>query len=197
MQGLNKLSAVTLKALPAGKYEDGGGLRFVRRSDGSAAWIFRFSVHGRRREMGLGPFPSITIKAARDLATEARQLAKRGVDPITQREAEFRESVRDLHILSDVARDCFEARKAELKGDGKAGRWFSPLEIHILLKLGKVPVAELDQLAVRDVLAPIWHVKAVTARKAANRLSIVLKHATALGLSVDLQTVDKARALLG
>ena len=147
--------------------------------------------------MGLGPYPSITLKTARDMATEARQVAKRGIDPITQREVELRDAVRNLHILSDVARDCFEARKAELKGDGKAGRWFSPLEIHILPKLGKVPVAELDQIAVRDVLAPIWHSKAVTARKAANRLSIVLKYAAALGLNVDLQAVDKARALLG
>ncbi len=194
---LHKLAAVTLKALAPGKYEDGGGLRFVRRKDGSAAWVLRFTVHGRRREMGLGPWPTIGLKTARDLANEYRQQAKRGIDPIAQRQAERREAQRNLHLLEDVARDCFEARKAELKDDGSAGRWFSPLEIHILPKLGRVPVAELDQIAVRDSLAPIWHDKAETARKAANRLNIVLRHAAALGLLVDLQSVEKARALLG
>ncbi len=147
--------------------------------------------------MGLGPYPDLSLKAAREMATEYRQQAKRGIDPIVKREAEKREAIRNLHMLKEIAQDCFEARKAELKGDGTAGRWFSPLENHILPKLGKMPIAEVDQVAVRDTLAPIWHEKAETARKAANRLNLVLKHAAALGLNVDLQAVDKARALLG
>jgi integrase len=102
-----------------------------------------------------------------------------------------------MHLLRDIALDAFESRKAELKDDGKAGRWLSPLEIHVLPKLGARPVAEIDQLAVRDTLAPIWHEKADTARKAITRLSIVLRHAAALGLDVDLQATDKAKALLG
>lgn len=90
-----------------------------------------------------------------------------------------------------------ESRKAELKNDGKAGRWFTPLELHVLPKLGKVPVGELDQVDIRDTLKPIWHTKADTARKAMNRLNICMHHAAALGYEVDLQVVDKARALLG
>ncbi len=194
---INKLTAVTLKSLSAGKHEDGAGLRFVKADTGSAKWVFRYSVYGRRREMGLGPWPDITLKMAREIAADARKLARQNIDPIAQRQAERREAQRNLHLLEDVARDCFEARKAELRGDGKAGRWFSPLEIHILPRLGKMPMAEVDQIAVRDALAPIWHDKAETARKAANRLNLVLRHAAALGLTVDLQAVDKAHALLG
>lgn len=84
-----------------------------------------------------------------------------------------------------------------LSHDGVAGRWFSPLELHILPKLGKVPVADIDQKDIRDTLAPIWHTKAETAQKALSRLRICLRHAAALGLEVDLQATDKARALLG
>ena len=91
------------------------------------------------------------------------------------------------------AADAFEARKAELKGDGTAGRWLSPLTLHVLPKLGKVPVTDLDQRDIRDTLAPIWHTKADTARKAMNRLSIVMKHAAALGLDVDLQATERRR----
>ncbi|MBY5973070.1 site-specific integrase [Ferrimonas balearica] len=58
-------------------------------------------------------------------------------------------------------------------------------------------VSDLDQKDIRDCLAPIWHTKADTARKAMNRLAICMKHAAALGLDVDLQATDKARALLG
>ncbi len=120
-----------------------------------------------------------------------------GKDAIKERERLNREAERNLNILADIAKDAFESRKAELKGDGKAGRWFSPLELHVLPKLGKMPVSRIDQRDIRDTLAPIWHTKADTARKAMNRLSICLRHAAALGLDVDLQATEKAKALLG
>jgi integrase len=72
-----------------------------------------------------------------------------------------------------------------LKGDGKTARCFTALELHILPKLGKVPVADIDQTDIRDTLAPIWHTKAETARKAMNRLGICLKYAAALGLDAE------------
>lgn len=60
-----------------------------------------------------------------------------------------------------------------------------------------MPVADVDQTEIRDTLAPIWHTKADTAKKALNRLGICLTHAAALGLDVDLQATEKAKALLG
>jgi len=147
--------------------------------------------------MGLGSVSVVSLKEAREAADRYRALVRDNIDPIKYRERQKREAARNLHFLNDIALDAFESRKAELKGDGKAGRWFSPLELHIMPKLGNVPVAELDQKDIRDVLAPIWHDKAETARKALNRLSICLKHAAALGLDVDLQATEKARALLG
>lgn len=194
---LNKLSAAQVKNAEPGKYSDGGGLWFHKRPDGGAQWVLRVVVHGRRREMGLGAYPTVSLAQARKDAEGWRAIAVQGKDPIKERERQRREAARQLHLLQDIALDAFESRKAELKGDGKAGRWFSPLELHVLPKLGKVPVAELDQRDIRDTLAPIWHEKADTARKALNRLSICMRHAAALGLDVDLQATDKARALLG
>jgi integrase len=197
MRELNKLNAPKVKSCAAGKYGDGGGLWLVKRADGGGQWVLRVVAHGRRREMGLGSLADVSLAKARDLAAQHRALAKSGIDPIKQRDKERREAARNMHLLADIALDAFESRKAELKGDGKAGRWFSPLQLHILPKLGKVPVAEIDQRDIRDTLAPIWHVKADTAKKALNRLSICFKHAAALGLDVDLQATEKAAALLG
>ena len=147
--------------------------------------------------MGLGSLSDVPLKKARELADYWRKLAVNGVDPIKDRERQARELARNDNTLCKIAVEAFDARKAELKGDGKAGRWFSPLELHVLPKLGKIPVEEVDQRDIRDVLAPIWHTKAETARKALNRLGIVLRHAAALGLDVDLQATEKAKALLG
>lgn len=99
--------------------------------------------------------------------------------------------------LEEAVSGCFEARQAELKGDGKAGRWLSPLELHVLPKIGKKAVEDVDQHIIKQALEPIWHTKADTARKAMNRLNLTLKHAAALGLDVDMQATMKARALMG
>ncbi|KEJ89811.1 tyrosine-type recombinase/integrase [Sulfitobacter donghicola] len=197
MAAIHKLSARQIETLPSGKHGDGGGLWLNVRDGGSRQWVLRVTVHGRRREMGLGGYPALSLKKAREVATHWRTMAKAGVDPVKAREKERRDALRNLHQFADVARDAFEARKAELKDEGNAGRWMSPLERHIIPKIGKVPVSEIDQIDIRDALKPIWHEKADTARKAMNRIGIVLKHAAALGLDVDLQACEKAKALLG
>lgn len=197
MRARNRLTAQFLKTAPTGKHCDGAGLWLVKREDGGAQWVLRVSVHGRRREMGLGGFPTLGLSDARKLAERWRNVAAAGRDPVKERKAEQRAARREDISLAILTADAFESRKAELKGDGTAGRWLSPLTIHVLPKLGRVPVTDLDQRDLRDTLAPIWHTKADTARKALNRVSIVLKHAAALGLDVDLQATDKAKALLG
>ena len=196
-RALNKLNAPKVRTCAPGKYSDGGGLWLIKREDGGGQWVLRVTIHGRRREMGLGSASEVSLKEARESAEKWRAKVRNNQDPIKERERERREAARNMHVLTDVANDAFESRKAELKGDGIAGRWFSPLRLYVLPKLGKVPVADIDQNDIRDVLQPIWHSKADTARKALNRLGICLKHGAALGLDVDLQATDKAAALLG
>jgi integrase len=196
-RALNKLNAPKVKTCAPGKYSDGGGLWLHKREDGGGQWVLRVTIYGRRREMGLGALTEVSLKEARESAEKWRATVRNNKDPIKEREKERREAARTLHLLKDIALDAFESRKAELKGDGLAGRWFSPLALHVLPKLGKMPVAEIDQTDIRDCLAPIWHTKSETARKAMNRLALCLKHAAALGLQVDLQATEKAQALLG
>lgn len=197
VRALHKLTAATVKSKPAGKYSDGGGLWLYKRDDGGAQWVLRYTIFSRRHEMGLGRFPDVALKEARDEAEKWRAVVRQGKDAIKERERQRREAERNMHLLDDIALDAFESRKADLKGDGKAGRWFTPLELHVLPKLGRMPVSHIDQRDIRDALAPIWHVKADTARKAMNRLGICMRHAAALGLDVDLQATEKAKALLG
>lgn len=193
----DKLSAVHVRQSPAGKYGDGGGLWLLKRSKDTGSWMLRAAVHGKLRHMGLGSIADVSLADARIAAAKWRAIARDGRDPIHERERQRRDAARNLHLLEDVAKDAFEARKAGLRGEGKAGRWFGPLENHVLPMLGKTPVADIDQIAIRDTLKPIWKSKASTAEKAIQRLAIVMRHAAALGYAVDLQAVEKAQALLG
>lgn len=191
----NTLTSLKAKNLPAGKHADGRGLWLVKRRKEAGKWLVRLTVSGKRREMGLGPWPEVTIAEARERAAEARRQVRDGSDPVAER-AKERLQPRVLTVREAIA-SCFEARKAELKGDGVAGRWISPLEQHVIPAIGTLPITDIDQHIIKRVLAPIWHDKAETATKCLNRLSLTLKHAAALGLDVDLQATMKARALLG
>ena len=190
----NRLTALGLRSLPAGKHLDGGGLYLIKSDFEVGRWMLRYRQFGRRRDMGLGGWPNVGLADARRAAESARQLLNNGEDPIAIRQVKRRAH---LHLLRDVAKDCFEARKSDLRGDGVAGRWFSPLELHVLPKLGSTPITQVNQVAIKDVLAALWRDKPVTATKALERLGIVMKHAAAMGLEVDLQATAKARLLLG
>ncbi len=137
MPALHKLSAVQIRNANPGKYNDGGGLWFHKRKDGGGQWFLRVTVHGRRREMGLGSVGEVGLKDAREEAQKWRAVAKGGKDPIKERQRLLREAARGENTLRQVAEEAFEARKAELKDDGKAGRWFSPLELHVLPNLAQ------------------------------------------------------------
>ena len=189
---LNQMKA---RNLSAGKYADGQGLWLIKRSKEFGKWVLRLSVSGKRREMGLGSWPDISIAEARERASVARKQLWEGIDPIEERQR-VRQPIEKITVKEAVM-SCFDARQAELKDDGKAGRWLSPLSVHILPKLGKKPIEAIDQHVLKKQLEPIWHDKPIAARKALNRMNLTLKHAAALGLDVDLQAVMKAQALLG
>ncbi|MFZ5675990.1 MAG: tyrosine-type recombinase/integrase [Pseudomonadota bacterium] len=192
----NRLSAVDVRQKPAGKHHDGGGLYLWKHAEGGQ-WTLRFTIHGRRKEMGLGSVTDVGLAEARRAAERWRGVVREGKNPIEERRRQEREAARNLHLLKDVAEDFFEGYKAQLKDDGKSGRWYSPLELHVLPKLGKVPMVSLTQTDIRDVLRPLRDSKPETMRKALNRLNLVIGHAAAHGLDVDLQVVEKARKLIG
>src|SRR5450755_4531921 len=90
---LHLLSARQVQNAPDGDHRDGGGLLLRVRSD-SASWVYRFTaLSGKRREMGLGvarrgsaALAGDSVAGARELAHDARELLKRGTDPIDDRE---------------------------------------------------------------------------------------------------------------
>ena len=194
---LNALSSAFVKNAPPGKHSDGAGLWLIKRTDGGAQWVLRVSLGGKRREMGLGSLIEVSLKEARELAAEYRKLAKQGIDPISKRQAQRRELLRLKGNLTTIAELAYEAKKSELKKDGLNARWFSPLQLHVLPKLGNMNVEEISQQDIAQTLKPIWDEKAETAKKAINRLNIVFTYAAAAGYDVDLNAIAKAKALLG
>lgn len=193
----NKLTVREVASFGPGSYGDGGGLWLRVSPSGSRQWIYRFRLHGKQRQSGLGGVDKVSLAKARQRRDELQAMVVDGLDPVQERRKRKAQAMTEAVTLGEVAAAAFSARQAQLKGDGKAGRWFGPLEIHVLPKLGERAIVGLTQKDIQTTLEPIWHSKAATATKAINRLNIVMQHAVAMGLSVDLQAVAKAKVLLG
>ena len=196
MAAEKKLSDRQIKNAPPGKLYDGGGL-ICRKSESSIKWVYRFSLNKKQHDMGLGTYPQVTLAEARLLRDENRKLLANGLNPIHERDRANSQAQEYDHTFASLLSLTFEAKKAELKEDGKAGRWLSPLSIHVLPKLGHRNVESLNQMDFHNLVKPLWHTKHETARKALNRIGIVLKYAAAMGLDVNLNAVPLAKELLG
>lgn len=190
----HKLSAAGARAAKPGKHSDGGGL-WLYKTERAGSWVFRYTVNRKRRELGLGPFPDLSLAAARKKAETHRKQLAEGLDPLAERDKQ--KFVPQQTTFEAIAREAFEAYKATLKADGKAGRWFSPLRLHVLPRLGHMDIRDIDQNLVRDVITPLWQRKQPTAEKALNRINICIRYAAAKGLDVNVATIPHVKILLG
>ena len=77
----HKLSAAFVKSAPVGRHTDSHGLMLVVQPSGSRSWIQRIVIQGKRRDMGLGGYPMVSLSEARDMALANRKIARSGGDP--------------------------------------------------------------------------------------------------------------------
>jgi len=196
----NKLKAVEANKL-TGRLFDGGGLYLHKKTPESGRWTYRFKHQGRSREMGLGSFPSVSLAAARKSRDAWEQVLKSGDDPIVardrQREEQRAEASRSDPTFAEAAEITFEAKRQSLRGDGKSGKWMSPIRLYMLPTIGKRRMSELHQADIHAALAPIWKIKHPTAEKAIQRTKIIFTHMRLSGVECDPFVVDMAKHMLG
>lgn len=87
---IDKLSDAQLRAwikagAPVAK-ADGGGLTFTLSAAGTAAWVLRYRFGGKARELTLGQYPDVSLKVARQRASEARADIQKGTDVARERQ---------------------------------------------------------------------------------------------------------------
>lgn len=173
----------------AGTYEDGDGLRLVVKATGRKSWVMRYQLNGKRREMGLGSFPDVGLKAARLAAADQRKLLTAGTDPMAARDA-GREALRASEraaaakavTFKTAATDYIAAHRAGWKNAKHAQQWENTLATYAEPVIGHLPVSEVGTTDVLEILQPIWTSKTETASRVRNRIELVLDAAKARGL---------------
>lgn len=196
----NKLTALGIRKAGPGIMQDGGGL-MLHRSEDSGRWVFRYSIAGRRRDMGLGTLDEVSLADARKARDRWAMVLSEGRDPIAERERQREELAQEHRKLDPTFEEwthqVFEGMKAGLRADGSRGRWMSPMTHHVFPKIGSRRMSSINQIDIADCLRPIWKTKHPTAVKALRRINIVFKKGRLTGLEVDPFVVEAARHLLG
>ena len=82
---MGKLTYAKIKSLGKGKYHDGQRLYLVLYRKGAGKWTVRYRTYGRSREMGLGPYPAVSLAEARQKLLEVVVLLSKKIDPIEHR----------------------------------------------------------------------------------------------------------------
>jgi integrase len=185
MSRTGKLSAVEVaKAKGPTVLHDGGGLYLRVSETGTKSWVFRFQLDGKRRDMGLGPYPDISLAEARGRATEHRKLRHDGIDPIEAKEAQRhaqRLSVARGRTFREMAEEFIGRKEAGWRNAKHRQQWRNTLATYVYPVFGQLPVAAIDSGLVVQVLDPIWMEKPETAVRVRGRIEAVLDAATVRG----------------
>lgn len=182
-----ELSAYQVRRLKRpGLHAVGGvdGLCLNVKASGARSWIQRVMVGGRRREVGLGAYPTVTLEQARERGREVRGQAWEGIDPVAARRAAqdtLRSSEAKRLTFDQAAKRCHQARIHEFRSDKHKADWISSLERYASPVIGRLPIANIEIAHVVAVLEPIWAEKTETATRVRQRAESVLAWATTSG----------------
>lgn len=188
---------LSVKATPK-RSADKAGLYFVGEVPGLAiqllptdakTWVLRYKLGSRRREMGLGGYPEVSLADARTLARQARQKVRDGLDPIEERRAArsaLLASAGKVMTFEDASDAMIASKQAEWKNPKSRDQWKATLESYAYPHIGRLSVSDIELSHILNVLQPIWTRIPETASRLRGRIEAVLDWATVSGYRTGL-----------
>lgn len=173
-------SAIEIRRLTEpGMHAVGGvaGLHLLVSSTGARSWILRAMVGSKRRDIGLGGFPDISLAKAKERAAQAKDKIQNGIDPVEERKATrdaLRASTAKVVTFAEAAKRCHTARASGFRNVKHRADWISSLERYAFPVIGDIQVSTIDEAHVMQVLSPIWLTQTETATRVRQRIEAVL-----------------------
>lgn len=161
------------------------GLALQVMPSGSRSWTLRFTLGGRRRDMGLGTYPAVTLAQAREKGRQAREQLDAGLDPIAERRkarsALLAQAAKAV-TFEDAARTLIDAKSPEWRSAKHSAQWTATLKAYAHPVIGRMVVSDIEVSHILKILRPIWTTRTETATRLRTRIEAVLDWATASGL---------------
>ena len=172
-----RLSATKANALrKPGRYTDGAGLHLFVGKTGKKSWVQRITVDGKRRDIGLGGFPTVSLAQARKRATDIREAVADGMDPLTEKRKPGKPTLRE------AAYTVHKDNKPRWRNVKHAAAWIQTLERYVFPMIGNKRIDKIGSADVLTVLSPIWSTRPETARRVRQRLRTIFRWAMAHGV---------------
>lgn len=185
-RAIRKLNRASVKAIvEPGRYGDGDGLYLIVKKSGRKSWLYRFRLHGRRRDMGLGSVSlSNNIDVVRKKADEARSLVQEGIDPLDKRETEVEaiiEGKEKRYTFAEIIEHFFQSKDSTgyFRTEQTRRRWYYCLTTHAK-GLHDTQLSKITTKQVYRILEPLWMVKTETASRTRLYIEAVLSWAIAM-----------------
>lgn len=174
---INRMSARKVQVAGTGYHADGAGLYLLVAPEGTASWVFRYTIRGRKREMGLGSAAVFTLAEARQRRDVQRKMLADGLDPIAHRKGAQMTCQR---LWGEAVADYIAAHRAAWKSSqadpdapmGQQERQWA----NTLADYGpdpSLPVADVTTDVVLACLRKIWTTKTETATRVRGRIERV------------------------
>lgn len=145
---------------------------------GIGKWIFRFvsPTTGKRRDMGLGRYPEITIREARSAALECRRLLEAGNDPleVKRMQKKQRQQKFAMPTFAQAARQVHTELSPGFRNAKHSTQWINTLEQYVIPHIGTIRVIDLRAADFANCLKPIWQTKSETASRVRQRCDTVM-----------------------
>ncbi len=175
---LNKLTARLVETnKKPGLMNDGLGLYLKTKPSGAKSWVFRYRspITHKKRDMGLGSFPIITLAQARQETLRLRLQISQGIDPIRARNEE-REALKaqtDTPDFQSFAIEHHSNIKDQWKNKKHTKQWINTLKTYAFPVIGSIQLAHINVNDILNVLQPIWKTKTETATRVRKRIEDV------------------------
>lgn len=168
----NGLTAAFVKSAAPGKYHDakGLGLLLVVKDNGSRFWVQRITIRGKRREIGLGSPPVVTLADAREQAMENKRLIRAGGDPLAEKR-----KAKGILTFAEAARKTHVEVAPTLKNPKDAAAFLTTLETYMFPYVGNVPLPDVTSGDVRRAILAARDKAPGVAKKLIYRTSRVFK----------------------
>jgi integrase len=160
------------------------GLKLQISNSMARSWILRATIAGKVCDVGLGSYPTIPLKIAREMAKSTRIQIQQGIDPIAEKQR-----IKDAAALErasrktfdECAESCILSMEPEWSNPKSAQQWRNTLATYASPTLGKLPISAIETKHILSVLEPIWSKKPETASRVRGRIEKVLAYATTRG----------------
>ncbi|WP_425934615.1 integrase domain-containing protein [Aeromonas rivipollensis] len=167
---------------------DGDGLYLRVKPNGARLWVFNYyrPSDKKRANISFGPYPDVTLAAARERRREARALLAQAIDPKRHKEEQIAfvqaEQEANANTFERMAAMWLELKRHDVSEAYAEDSWRS-LELYVLPFIGSMPINQIRAPKVIEMLRPIEaDGKHETVRRLCQRINEILDYSVNHGL---------------